>query len=105
MIKFVVFHSEEFKHPIHAFCLGLGIMLANIFVASTNLANSFKQNNIEGVIGKFVSFKVLLQIQDYYMRQRSNFRIKKAVQSEPLMVLVNYKKIFPEEPIESEVAE
>lgn len=60
MIKFVVFHSEEFKHPERAFLLGLVIMFANIFVATTNLANSFRQKTIENVIGKFVSFKVLL---------------------------------------------
>lgn len=42
MAKFVVFHSEEFKHPIHAFVLALAIMFANIFVATTNLFNSFR---------------------------------------------------------------
>lgn len=60
MAKFVVFHSEQFKHPIHAFFLALCIMFANVFVATTNLFNSFRQNSIENVIGKFVSFKVLL---------------------------------------------
>lgn len=80
-------------------------MFANIFVATTNLFNSFKQTSIEGVIGKFVSFKVLLQIQDYYMRQRSNFRIKKAVQSDPLTVNPDKRKIFPTEPAESAAAE
>lgn len=39
------------------------------------------------------------------MRQRSNFRIKKAVQSDPLTVNPDKRKIFPTEPIESEEAE
>lgn len=33
-------------------------------------------------------------MQDYYMRMRSNFRIKNAVSQHPLVVKVNLKKIF-----------
>ena len=94
MCKFVIFHSEEFKHPGYAFFLGALISMTNIFVEITNILYSLQQKRIEDVIGKFVSFKVLIQIQDYYLRQRANFRIAKGVQTEPLIVCADLTKIF-----------
>lgn len=45
------------------------------------------------IISKFVAFKILIQIQDYYLRQRQNFQVKAAVK-EPLIIKVDNEKIF-----------
>jgi len=96
MCKFVVFHYDEFKNPILAFTLGIFIILSNIVCEFTNLVYILDQKSVEDVIRHFVAFKILIQMQDYYMRMRSNFRIKNAVSQHPLVVKVDLKKIFRE---------
>ena len=60
MIKFVVYHSEEFNNPMAAFSLGMFIIMANVLCAVTNMAQSMKQTNVIAVISKFVGFKLLI---------------------------------------------
>ena len=47
---------------------------------------------MEGVLSKFVAFKLLIQIQDYYLRSRSNFIIKRAL-SEPLIIKTDINRL------------
>lgn len=75
MCKFVVYHSDEFNNPIMAYSLGMFLIIGNVICAVTNVAQSLKQTNVINVISKFVAFKLLIQIQDYYLRSRSNFSI------------------------------
>lgn len=89
MIKYVIYHSEEFDHPHSAFMLGLLVVLVNMFCEVTNLFNSLSQSTVTGVISKFVAFKILIQVQDYYNRSRANFRIRGAVSSYPLVVVTD----------------
>ena len=93
MCHFVVYHSEEFNNPMAAFSLGFLIITANVFCAITNMAQSFKQANALNVISNFVRFKLLIQIQDYYLRSKSNFPIKNSVLKEPLVIISDRKKI------------
>jgi hypothetical protein len=60
MMKFVVYHSDEFANPVMAFSLGLGVVLGNLLCASTNVNESLKQPNVISVISKFVGFKLLI---------------------------------------------
>lgn len=83
--KFVVFHHEEFSNPVEVFLLGFLVLSANILCEYTNALCTMSQTSVTGVISKFVGFKVMIQIQDYYLRQRNNFRVKQAV-SEPLKI-------------------
>ena len=94
MIKFVVFHHEEFKNPMLAFSLGMIIVLVNIMCEITNLVYLGTQPNLDQVISKFVGFKILIQMQDYYMRQRASFRIKNAIDKNPLVIKTDLTKVF-----------
>ena len=99
MMKFVVYHSDEFANPIMAFSLGLGLVLGNILCASTNVNQSLKQPNVISVISKFVGFKLLIQIQDYYLKSRANFSVSKSVKDDPLIIKaektkIKYKSLF-----------
>lgn len=42
MARFVIFHSEEFKHPNFAFALGVLIVVTNMIVALTNIFYLFE---------------------------------------------------------------
>ena len=94
MSKFVVFHHEEFKNPILAFSLGVIIVIVNVVCEITNLMFLRAQPDLEYVIQKFVGFKILIQMQDYYMRQRANFRIKNAIDLNPLVIKTDINKVF-----------
>lgn len=94
MIKYVIYHSEEFDHPNSAFMLGVLVVLVNIFCEVTNLFYSLSQTTVTSVISKFVAFKILIQVQDYYNRSRANFRIRGAVQSYPLVIVTDVEQVL-----------
>jgi len=37
------------------------------------------ENTTEGIIAHFVKFKILLSVQQYFLKARTNFSVKKAV--------------------------
>jgi hypothetical protein len=92
MTKFVIFHKNEFDNPNGAFLLGVLIVLVNILCAVTNMLEAMQQSTVDGVLNKFVAFKVLIQIQDYYLRARTNFNIKKAL-AEPLVIKTDTNRL------------
>lgn len=65
-----------------------------MFCETTNLLNSLAQTTVTNVISKFVAFKILIQVQDYYNRSRANFRIRSAVSSYPLVIVVDIQKVL-----------
>lgn len=93
MCKFVVFHHEEFSNPVETFMLGIFIIIGNILCEITNAAETLSQRSVIELISKFVAFKLLIQIQDYYLRSRHNFAVKQAVQ-DPLIIAADTAKIF-----------
>jgi hypothetical protein len=93
MCKFVVFHHEEFSNPTAVFILGFMVAVANIYVEVTNAWSTLSQDKIINIISKFVGFKVMVQIQDYYLRQRDNFPVKDAAK-EPLVIDEDPERIF-----------
>lgn len=94
MMKYVVYHSEEFQRPSAAFLLGLMTLLTNCFCGVTNLIYSLTLNDVNTVIAKFVAFKILVQLQDYYLRQRSSFEIRQAVLQNPLIIKADQRKVY-----------
>lgn len=93
MCKFVVYHSEEFDNPVEMFIFAFMVVLSNVLGQVTNAFVLLEQHSVQDIIAKFVTFKILFQIQDYYLRARSNFKVKKAV-ADPLIIIPNAKKIF-----------
>ena len=62
MCKFIVFHSEEFDNPVEVFIFAFGVVFCNILGQFTNAVVLLQQSTVEGIIGKFVTFKILFQI-------------------------------------------
>ena len=93
MCKFAVYHSEEFTNPVEVFVLGVLISLSNVLCEVTNAIETTSQDSVTSIVSKFVAFKILIQIQDYYLRQRQNLQVKAAVK-EPLIIKVDNDKIF-----------
>ena len=60
MIKYVIYHSEEFEHPRSAFLLGFLVINVNILCEMTNLFYCLSQKRVTDVISKFVAFKILI---------------------------------------------
>ena len=53
------------------------------------------QSDVVGVISKFVGFKLLIQIQDYYLKSRVNFsQVRREVNNSPLRIDGNTERIF-----------
>lgn len=92
MCMYVTYHSDNFESPSVAFFLGFMTIFANAFASTTNLLMALTQKSVINVITKFVGFKILIQIQDYYMRSRDQFKIKKAV-SNDLVVTIDETKV------------
>lgn len=90
--KFVLENPSEFANPHAAYFLGMSSILVNIACSILNLQFTLFQDPstdpkdiITSAISRFVNFKLLMQVQDYYMRQRANFEIKNAVSKDPLV--------------------
>lgn len=94
MCRFTVFHSDQLSHPTAAFMLGFIVIVVNILCEVTNTLYSLSKNTVSDVISKFVAFKILIQVQDYYNRQRANFSIRKEVTASPLVIIEDMTKIF-----------
>lgn len=94
MCRFTVFHSDQLSHPLAAFMLGIFVILVNILCEVTNTLYSLSKSTVSDVIAKFVAFKILIQVQDYYTRQRANFSIKKEVGASPLVIIEDMSKVF-----------
>lgn len=92
-MKYVVYHHGEFEHPRSAFLLGFLVTNVNILCEMTNLFYCLSQDTVTNVISKFVAFKILIQMQDYFTRSRANFRIKSAVAANPLVIVTDFDKV------------
>ena len=92
MCMYVTYHSDNFESPSVAFFLGFMTIFANGFASSTNLLMALTQKSVMNVVTKFVGFKILIQIQDYYLRSRDQFKIKGAV-SNDLVVIIDDTKV------------
>mmetsp|Transcript_9819 Transcript_9819/g.16534 ORF Transcript_9819/g.16534 Transcript_9819/m.16534 type:complete len:197 (-) Transcript_9819:20-610(-) len=84
--KFAVYNHTELDNPIATFILGLVVVQTNVLCAITNMVFSLAQTNVVSVIQKFVAYKVLIQIIDYYTRSRANFEIKGSVVRNPVKI-------------------
>jgi hypothetical protein len=73
MCKLVTYHSDEFTNPTAMFIYSFLVMLVHALCEVTNAISLLHQPNITEVIARFVCFKIMIQINDYYLRQRSNF--------------------------------
>jgi hypothetical protein len=60
MMEFIVFHSEEFENPLSIFFYTFVALFTALFVQLTNMLMLLNENTTEGIIGKFVQFKILL---------------------------------------------
>ena len=60
MVKYVIYHGEEFDHPRSAFLLGVLVTIVNIMAEMTNIFNSLSQSSVTNVLSKFVAFKILI---------------------------------------------
>lgn len=60
MMKYALYHSEEFNKPSAAFLLGVMTFITNCFCGITNLLYSLSLTDVNNVIAKFVAFKVLI---------------------------------------------
>jgi hypothetical protein len=60
MVKFAVYHGDEFQNPNIAYFLGVMVIFSNVFSAFTNSYMTMTRSTIMDVISKFVGFKVLI---------------------------------------------
>ena len=93
MCKFVVFHSEEFEDALWAFLLGVLVTTSTVLVEFVNIINALHENTLTEVMTKFIAFKILIVVQDFYLRSRANFKVKAAVAEEPLVIITDMRKI------------
>ena len=91
--KYVVYHSDEFKKPGEVFLLGLLIVFSNLLCEVTNNMNTFSHNSVVTIVANFVGFYIMIEIKDFYLAQRANFAIKKAL-TDPLIINKNPARIF-----------
>ena len=94
MCKFVCFHPFEFDEPGWAFFFGTCVMWTNVNCEFVNILNALHQSNLTDVITRFIAFKVLITVQDFYLRSRANFKVKMAVLADPLVIITDERKIF-----------
>ena len=93
MMEFLVFHDEEFDSPSMMFFYSMFTIFTAIYIQLTNVAMILNDKTAEDVIAHFVEFKILLQVQDYYLKVRENLNVKKAA-ADGLTITRDYGKVF-----------
>lgn len=86
MCNYVTYNSKEFRSPFLAFTLGFFTTIITMMVEICNIYNSIRIPSLTKLIGKFVSFKMLVQIQDYYLKGRENFKPKGVIGKDSLPI-------------------
>mmetsp|Transcript_8304 Transcript_8304/g.13884 ORF Transcript_8304/g.13884 Transcript_8304/m.13884 type:complete len:115 (+) Transcript_8304:312-656(+) len=76
MMRQVIFNPLEFSHPRSAFLLGMSNFALYLVIETINISSSLGKLKAELIIQKFVSYAILLQIPQIYMRQRKMFNLK-----------------------------
>jgi hypothetical protein len=94
MCKYVCFHSSEFEEPGWAFFFGATVIWTNVNCEFVNILNALHQTTLTDVITRFIAFKVLITVQDFYLRSRANFKVKMAVVNDPLVIITDERKIY-----------
>ena len=70
------------------------VVWTNVCCEFVNILNALHQDSLTEVITRFIAFKVLITVQDYYLRSRANFKVKAAVLSDPLVIVTDERKIY-----------
>ena len=83
MLKGVIYihddHEFKMTHSEAGFFLGVMTCMVNFACQFSNMIGALTARNVPEVLSKFVAFKLLINVQDYYKRSRANFKIAKAV--------------------------
>ena len=79
IMEFIVFHSEEFESPVFMFIYSILAIGTAFLVQLTNMLMLMNESTTQGIIGHFVEFKILLEVQSLYLGSRSNFAVKNSV--------------------------
>ena len=92
-MEFNVFHAEEFESPGFMYFYSVSIIATQIITVLTLMFSLLEQDTAVAIIHYFVRFKILIKIQDYYLKCRENFSIKGAT-ADGLTITRNHDKIF-----------
>lgn len=88
MMKFALNHSDQFNSPACAFFLGAMVAVITMIAGIINSMYYSNVTKVIDIIRRFVKFKLLVQVQDYYVRTRANDvpQLKSIVGKYPLII-------------------
>lgn len=97
MLKAVIYihddHELKMTHSEAGFFLGVMTIAVNFACQFSNMIGALTATTVPIVLSKFVAFKLLINVQDYYKRSRANFKIAKAV-GNPIIIKEDNSKIY-----------
>ena len=76
MMRHVHFNPNAFSHPVTGFLLGLLNVILFVIIETVNVISTLSRINIDVILSRFVSYAILLQVPQIYVRQRKAFNIK-----------------------------
>ena len=71
-----MFNPSQFSQPLPAFFLGVLNFIFYVMIEIINIYATLQKVTVDQIISRFVSYALLLQIPQIYMRQRKMFNIK-----------------------------
>jgi len=97
MLKGVIYihddHELKLTHPEAGFFLGFMTIIVNFACQFSNMIGALTAKTVPDVLSKFVAFKLLINVQDYYKRSRANFKVAKAV-GNPMIIREDNSKRY-----------
>ncbi len=91
MLKYVVYHPDDFENSYAPFILGMSVIFVQLLGQFTNLVGSFRLKDEMEIIGRFVSYSLLLSVQDIYLKSRPHISMKRNVIFDNLIIVADRK--------------
>ena len=76
MMRQVIFNPNAFSYPVAGFYLGLTSFTLFVIVEIINITAILRLSNIDDVVTKIVSYSVLLNLPQIFLRQKKKFSVK-----------------------------
>ena len=76
MMQQVLFNPNAFAHPVTGIMLGFINFVIFVFIEFINLVNILYKPDFDTILARFVSYSLLIQISQLYMKQKRKYAIK-----------------------------
>ena len=79
MMKYALMHSDEFNHPMSAFCIGVYVFVTLVVAEVAMIASAQDKKDVVGAVTGFIAYGAINSIPSLYLNSFEDLPVKSAV--------------------------